>query len=486
MKCIRCGNETSNRDAVCDDCRNAEEVFRRKVRMESEEHAEEVRMEQERHQAITWKEKVGLDSKRGKLMADILVVSGIALAVSLIFSFLFSFLLGRALGNLLAVTGLEGADYINGFAMLKMAYLNNLSVIIQFTAMGVSGQAAATGSVSILILVLIPFLSFKFSWAIFVKWIRKEEISTRTTAAMIFGIVLLYTFVFALTSFIPVWWSREETMGLQWDARMYFTLASSIIGTFCVVLAANCLAVRRKSKIREEQKETLLYWDIEAFLRIGAVYLALSLAVTLVGILLFLSRYAKDWKSFGTAICLLPNLTAAGAGVITGGGYTAVTQGQKWNAVSAYFPGGIAGMLAAMILVLMSVLAVIVIQYRRLKEKAGKNYYIHVGIVTAMLIFLQAVVWKLGYVGIEVEVPSIIYRLFQTDLPMGVHMGASFWRMTAVMIFLSLIGVVCVNQMEKREELKILFNTLEKFRKAAIAVAAVGIFIIMLILGLFL
>lgn len=486
MKCIRCGNETQNRDAVCDDCRRAEEAFRRKVRMESEEHAQEVRMERERHQTVTWKEKIGLDSRRGKVTAGALIISGIALGFSLVFSFLLSLLLGRSLSSLIAVAGLDGSNYINGFAMLKMAYLNNLSLSIQFTAMGVSGQAAATGSISVLILVLIPFLSFKLAWTIFTRWIWKTEISGRATAMMIACIFVLYTFVFALTSFIPVWWAKEESAGLKWDARMYFTLASSIVGTGSVVLAANLLAVRKKSKIREEHKTAPSYVDIRSFVKIAAVYLGLAFVVTVVGIILFLSSQAKDWTSFTGAVCLLPNLTAASASVISGGGYTAVIQGAKQNAVSAYFPGGVIGMVIAMILVLVPVLVVMVLQYRKLRERFGSSYYLHVGVVTALLVFMQAVIWKLCYVGVEVEVPSIIYHLFQLELPVGVHMGASFWLMAVVMILLSLGGVVCERQVEKREEIKLLFDALEKYNKLVIAVVPVAVFIIMLVLGLFL
>lgn len=486
MKCIRCGNETPNRNGICDACREKEEAFRRKIRMESEENAKEVRMEQERHQTITWREKMGLDSKRGKGMAGCLILSGIALAFSLVFSFLLSILLGRSLGSLMAVTGLDGSNYINGFAMLKMAYLNNLNVSIQFTAMGVSGQASATGSLSILILVLIPFLSFKLSWAIFSKWIWKEKISVRTTALLITGVLILYTFGFALTSFVPVWWAKEETVGVKWDARMYFTLASSIIGTCCVALSANILAVRKKSRIGEEPKKNSFYFDVRAFGRIAAVYLLLSLVVTLVGAILFLSRQARDWTSFTGVICLLPNLTAAGAGAISGGGYTALIQGAKQNAVSAYFPGGIVGLVIGMMLVLLSVLAAVILQYRKIRVAAGKKYYLHVGAVTAMLAVMQAVIWKLGYVGIDVEVPSLVYHLFQMDLPMGVHMGASLWRMEAGMILISAAGVMGERQLEKREEIKILFDALEKFEKPVMAAAAVGVFLVMLVLGLFL
>lgn len=486
MKCIRCGKETSNGNTICETCRNAEEAFRRRVRLESEEHAREVRMEQERHRSITWKEKIGLYSTRGKLMMGVLIISGIAIAISLLFSFLLSLLLGDALSNLMAVNRMEGTSYINGFAMLKMAYLNNLKLSIQFTALGVSGQATAIGSISVLILVLIPFLSFKMAWMIFKKWIWKEKLEGRTIAILIAGILILFTFVFALTSFVPVWWKRGEGIGTKWDTRMYFTLASSIIGTFSVVLASNILAVRKKNTEKKVQGATSLYFDVRSFLRIGVSYLCLALVITVVGIILFLSSQAKDWTSVTGTVCLLPNLTAASAGIITGGGYTIMIQGKEVSGVSAYFPGGIIGMVIAFVLTLTPILAVMVIQYRKLRERMGQRYYLHVGIVTGMLVLLQVVIWKLGYVGIDVVVPSIFYHLLPVEVPLGVEMGSSPWMMVLVMIILSTIGVFLEKQAKNREEMKILFDTLEKYDKIVISVVPVAIFIVMLILGLFL
>ena len=488
MKCIRCGEETSNRDAVCNACRNAEEAFRKRVHMESEEHAKEVRMEQERHQAITWRERMGFDSTRGKIMMGTLSISGMAIAFSLLLSFILSLLLGDALSNLMAVNSMEGTNYINGFAMLKMAYLNNLKLSIQFSALGVSGHAAATGSISVLILVLIPFLSFKLAWMIFFKWIRKDQIDMKSMVFIIIGILILYVFVFALTSFVPVWWKREESTGMKWDARMYFTLASSIIGTFGVAFAANFLAVRKRSGNREKElkRNSSLYFDIRSFCKIGVSYIGLAFVITVVGIILFLSSQAKDWKSFTGAICLLPNLTAASAGILFGGGYTIGIQGKEMSGVAAYFPGGIIGMVIAFILTLVPILVVMVIQYRKIREKTGNRYYLHVGIITSMLVLLQAVVWKLGYVGIEVEVPSILYHLFPMDFPVGVEMGSSFWMMAFITIILSVVGVFLEKQAKNREEMKILFDTLEKYDKIVIAVVSVAVFIVMLILGLFL
>ena len=329
MKCIKCGNETQNPNAVCDSCRKAEDVFRRRVRMESEEHVKQVRMEEAYHQTITWKEKMGLNSKQGKLLVAALTISAIAFIISLFLSFILSLLLGHSLSNLMAVNYVNGENYINGFAMLKMAYLNNLNLSVQFTAVGITGEATATGSISILILVLIPFLSFKAAWTIFSKWICKIQITTRAIAGIIVCILIVYTFGFALTSFIPVLWLKKENAGMKLDARMYFTLASSIIGTFFVVLAANILAVRKKNRIKEERKNTAVYIDLKAFVHIASVYIILSFVITIVGIILFLSSQAKDWTSFTGAICLLPNLTAVSASVISGGGYTIAIHGEK-------------------------------------------------------------------------------------------------------------------------------------------------------------
>ncbi len=318
MKCIKCGNETQNPDAVCDSCRKAEDVFRRRVRMESEEHVKQVRMEEAYHQTITWKEKMGLNSKQGKLLVAALTISAIAFIISLFLSFILSLLLGHSLSNLMAVNYVNGENYINGFAMLKMAYLNNLKLSVQFSSVGITGEATATGSISILILVLIPFLAFKLAWMIFSKWIYKTQIGERATVGIIVCILIVYTFGFALTSFIPVLWLKEESSGLKLDARMYFTLASSIIGTFFVVLAANILAVRKKNRIKEERKNTAAYIDLKAFFHIAAVYIILSFVITIVGIILFLSSQAKDWTSFDkrTVLHFHPAIAPVKVGVL--------------------------------------------------------------------------------------------------------------------------------------------------------------------------
>lgn len=486
MKCIKCGNETQNPDAVCDSCRKAEDVFRRRVRMESEEHVKQVRMEEAYHQTITWKEKMGLNSRQGKILMAALIISAIAFVISLLFSFVLSFLLGHSLSNLMTVNYVNGENYINGFAMLKMAYLNNLKLSVQFSSVGITGEATATGSISILILVLIPFLSFKAAWMIFSKWIYKTQIGERATVGIIVCILIVYTFGFALTSFIPVLWLKKENAGMKLDARMYFTLASSIIGTFFVVLAANILAVRKKNRIKEERKNTAAYIDLKAFIHIAAVYIILSFVLTIVGIILFLSSQAKNWTSFTGAICLLPNLTAASASVISGGGYTIAIQGEKLNAVSSYFPGGIFGMFLSMILVLGPLLVTIVLQYKNLKERMGKNYYVHVGSITILLICLQGVIWKLSYAGIDVAIPSLVYHLIPIDLPVEIYMGSSFWRMALVMTVLSAFGVFLEKKIKKREEMKILFDTVEKYDKIVITVVSVAVFIVMLVIGLFL
>ncbi len=486
MKCIRCGNETENPDGICADCRRAEAAFRKKVRMEGEEHAQEVRREEVRRQQTPWKERMGLMTGRNRVITDSFILSAISLAVSLVLSFLLAFLVGNSLTRLINVTGLEQANVVNGFAVLKMAYFNDPVLSIHFTAVGVTSDATATVSLSVLILALIPFLSFKAAWTIFLRWIHREPMSPRETALTVGCVLALYVFFFAVTSFVPVWWAKEEAVGISIDAKMYVTLASSIVGTGCVALAANLLALRRRHNIRDRYRDTVFYRSGRALTWVVAAYLGLALVVAVAGVILFLSRHAREWTAFSGAVCLLPNLMAAAAGILSGGGYEGVIHGESRNAVSAWFPGGVIGMVFAMLLVLGMVLAVMIYQYRKLREQTGRRYWIHVAAVTAGLVLIQAIVWKVGQAVIAVETPSIIYRLFHMDTAAGVSLGSSFWRMAAVVVLLSAAAVVCEHQMGKREETQVFFDAAGKYGKIAAAVAPVGIFIFMLVLGLFL
>ncbi len=394
---MNCGMPTDNADGVCDRCKG--------VQPEGVHTPRQVRA------------KLPLDK-------SVFKAAGFFLVVSLVCSFVLAALLSLILKasnadvmNLLAASmdSAEGLGNMGAlfspYAVWRLCFLNVYRISVSAMGYGISGSI----SIMNLIYLVIPFVSLLIAWVLYKNAKVRQALSfclgdgystdDQRSVVLMAVTAVAYGVIFFLTSFIPMNLVSSDALGdlgslAGAGAKLSFSAFPALLYTMLVVFVLGMLAAWLTGHF--SMKKVVSRWPaLRACLQVYKNYIVGVFAAALALFIVLIFKAGMPFGSYVSLFFYLPNLTGLLSNVLLLGGLGLSGSGQIGSALNLY--EGSTNLLSMLLgdkafyMTILSVLYILFLiwcmwrAFRRLDRRDPKQYWKHVGIATAGVLIIQAI-----------------------------------------------------------------------------------------------